>query len=114
TRDRILGDSDWRGVTFTVVDTGGIEVYEPHGGRNTSPLAEGSAEFVREIRAQALIAIEEADLVVLMVDAEYGITAADEEIAEILRRSAKPVLIAANKADSERRRSDATEFYGLK
>ncbi|HVO44381.1 MAG TPA: ribosome biogenesis GTPase Der [Aggregatilineales bacterium] len=114
TRDRILGDCDWRGVTFTVIDTGGIEVYEPHGSRDAAPLAEGSADFVAEIKAQALIAIEEADAVVLMVDADQGVTAADEEIAEILRRSAKPVLVAANKADSERRRIDALDFYSLK
>src|SRR5215831_19469403 len=112
TRDRILGDSDWAGFAFTVVDTGGIEVYEPHG-KQRSLLAEGSANFVPEIRAQALIAIEEADVVVMLVDAEQGITAADEEVAEILRRSDKPVLVAANKADSERRRFDAIEFYGL-
>jgi GTP-binding protein len=113
TRDRILGDSDWRGVTFTLVDTGGIEIYEPRGGRDTNPLAEGSKDFVPEIRAQAMIAIEEADVVVLMVDAEQGITAADQEIAEILRRTDKPILIAANKADNEKRRTDALEFYSL-
>src|SRR5258707_11432413 len=113
TRDRILADSDWRGVEFTVVDTGGIEVYEPSQSRNISPLAEGSADFVPQIRAQALIAVEEADVVVMLVDAEQGITAADEEIAEILRKSDKPVLVAANKADSEKRRFDAIEFYAL-
>jgi GTPase len=113
TRDRILGESDWRGVSFTVVDTGGIEVYEPRGSRDESPLAEGSFQFVPEIRAQALIAIEEADTVIMLVDAEQGITAADEEVAEILRKSNKPVLIAANKADSEPRRANAVEFYGL-
>ncbi len=113
TRDRIFGDADWRGVEFTVVDTGGIEVYEPRGGVRAVPLAEASAQFVSEIRAQALIAIEEADVVVMLVDAEQGITAADEEIAEILRKSNKPVLIAANKADNEKRRADAVEFYAL-
>src|SRR5712691_3046480 len=113
TRDRILGDSDWAGIAFTVVDTGGIEVYEPRNARNVAPLAEGSADFVPEIRAQAMIAIEEADVVVMLVDAEQGVTAADEEVAEILRKSDKPVLVAANKADSERRRFDAIEFYGL-
>src|SRR5260221_1343025 len=113
TRDRILEDSDWRGMAFTVVDTGGIEVYEPRGGRDVAPLAEGSSDFVPQIRAQALIAVEEADVVVLMVDAEQGITAADEEIAEILRKSNKPILIAANKADNEKRRADAVEFYAL-
>jgi GTPase len=113
TRDRIFGESDWRGVAFMVVDTGGIEVYEPRGGRDLRPLAEGSADFVPQIRAQALAAVEEADLVVMMVDAEQGITAADEEIAEILRKTHKPILIAANKADNEKRRTDAVEFYSL-
>src|SRR5258707_5420925 len=113
TRDRILEDSDWRGMAFTVVDTGGIEVYEPRGERDVAPLAEGSSDFVPQIRAQALIAVEEADLVVLMVDAEQGITAADEEIAEILRKTNKPILIAANKSDNEKRRADAVEFYAL-
>src|SRR4051812_47737238 len=84
TRDRILADSDWRGVTFKVVDTGGIEVYQPKGVRDTSPLSEGSVDFVPQIRAQAIQAIEDADVVVMLVDAEQGITAADEEIAEIL------------------------------
>src|SRR5581483_1838333 len=70
TRDRILGDADWRGVTFTVVDTGGIEVYEPRGARDIAPLSEGSVEFIPQIRAQALTAVQEADLVLLMVDAE--------------------------------------------
>src|SRR5258707_15818805 len=62
TRDRILEDSDWRGMAFTVVDTGGIEVYEPRGGRGIAPLAEGSSAFVREIGAQALIGVVQADL----------------------------------------------------
>src|SRR5437762_807159 len=65
TRDRLFGDSDWRGMAFTIVDTGGIEVYEPRGGRDVAPLAEGSAQFVPEIRAQALTAVEEADVVVM-------------------------------------------------
>ncbi|MEP7289468.1 MAG: ribosome biogenesis GTPase Der [Chloroflexota bacterium] len=113
TRDRVLGGSDWRGIAFTVVDTGGIEVYEPSNARNVSPLAEGSADFVPQIRAQALIAVEEADVVVMLVDAEQGITAADEEVAEILRRTSKPIIIAANKADSEKRRENSVEFYAL-
>ncbi|MCC7449214.1 MAG: ribosome biogenesis GTPase Der, partial [Anaerolineae bacterium] len=113
TRDRILGDSEWRGVTFTVVDTGGIEVYQPRGGRDVAPLAEGSIDFVPQIRSQALAAVEEADLVVMLVDAVQGITAADEEVAEILRKTHKPILIAANKADSEKRRVDSVEFYAL-
>ncbi|MCC7206725.1 MAG: 50S ribosome-binding GTPase, partial [Anaerolineae bacterium] len=89
TRDRILGDSDWRGVTFTVIDTGGIEVFDPRKGE--TPLSEASPDFVEEIRAQAVLAIEEADLVVMLVDASQGVTAADEEVADILRRTKKPV-----------------------
>jgi GTPase len=115
TRDRIQSESDWRGVVFNVVDTGGIEVYQPKGSRDVSPLAEGSIEFVPQIEAQALMAAEAADVIVLMVDASQGITAADEEIVRILRRhsSEKPILLAANKADNRKREEDAFEFYGL-
>lgn len=113
TRDRIQSESDWRGVTFRVVDTGGIEVYQPKGSRDESPLAEGSADFVPQIKAQAMLAIEEADVIVMLVDILHGITAADEEIAEILRRTSKPVIIAANKADSPEKFADANEFYAL-
>jgi GTP-binding protein len=115
TRDRIFGESDWNGVIFDVVDTGGLEIYRPRqpGDPVTSPLEEGSRDFVPEIRAQALLAIEEADVIVLVVDAIQGITAADQEIADILLRASKPVLVAANKADNPARREDAFEFYGL-
>lgn len=115
TRDRIQSETDWRGLTFNIIDTGGIEVYQPKGSRDTSPLAEGSAEFVPQIEAQALLAAEAADVIVLMVDAVHGITAADEQIVQILRRSSadKPIIIAANKADNPQRAADAFEFYGL-
>lgn len=113
TRDRLHGVSDWNGVQFTVIDTGGIEVYQPKGTRDESPLAEGSADFVPQIKAQALIAVEEADVIVLLVDSTHGITAADEEIAEILRRTSKPVVVAANKADTIDKGDDAFEFYAL-
>jgi GTP-binding protein len=113
TRDRLQAESDWRGITFNVVDTGGIEVYQPKGSRDTSPLAEGSAEFVPQIKAQALLAVQDADIVIMLVDATYGITAADEEIAEILRRTHKPVFIAANKIDDIKKEGEAVEFYGL-
>lgn len=113
TRDRLQSESDWRGITFHVVDTGGIEIYQPKGTRDVSPLAEGSAEFVPQIRAQAMLAIEEADVIVMLVDAVHGITAADEEIAEILRRTSKPVMIAANKADTMNKFDEASEFYAL-
>lgn len=113
TRDRLQSESDWNGVSFYVIDTGGIEVYEPKGVRDTSPLAEGSADFVKEIRAQAMLAIQDADVVVMLTDIEHGITAADEEIAEILRRSERPVLVAANKADAFKQKNDAMDFYAL-
>lgn len=114
TRDRIQAEADWIGVTFNVVDTGGIEVYQPKGSRNTAPLAEGSVEFVPQIKSQALQAVQDADVVVMLVDAVHGITAADEEIAEILRRNeGKPILVAANKVDAPQRTNDAVEFYGL-
>lgn len=113
TRDRLLAEYEWRGALFRVVDTGGIEVYQAKGARDERPLAEGSAEFVPQIRAQALMAINDADVVVMVVDGVAGITAADEEIAEILRRSEKPVLVAVNKIDDLRRSDNALEFYSL-
>jgi GTP-binding protein len=113
TRDRLQGVFDWNGYDFNVVDTGGIEVYQAKGTRNVAPLAEGSIDFVPQIKSQALMAIEDADAVIMLVDAVAGITAADEEVAEILRRTKKPVLIAANKADTIKREGDAVEFYAL-
>lgn len=113
TRDRLQAESDWRGVVFNVVDTGGIEVYQAKGTRDVAPLAEGSIDFVPQIRAQALVAIEEADVVVMLVDLTHGITAADEEISEILRRTSKPVIVAANKADTVDKFADSMEFYAL-
>ena len=113
TRDRLHGESFWNGITFQVVDTGGIEVYQPAGARDESPLAEGSKDFVREIVEQAMIAIADADVIVQVVDAQFGVTAADEAIAEILRRSDKPVLVAANKIDDRRHEQEAFEFYSL-
>jgi GTPase len=98
TRDRLQGESDWVGVNFVVVDTGGIEVYQPKGARDENPLMEGSIEFVPQIKAQALLAVEEADVVIMLVDAVQGTTAADEEVAEILRRTDKPVMWTRCKA----------------
>jgi GTPase len=113
TRDRIHGDVDWNGVEFTLIDTGGIEVYQPRGGRDTSVLAEGSRMFVEQIKTQALIAIETADVVVQVVDVQQGVTAADEDIANILRKANKPVLVAANKLDHMTQEDDVYEFYTL-
>lgn len=113
TRDRIIDQAEWNGVVFDVVDTGGLEVYQPKGDAPISPLEEGSSHFVQEIRAQALVGIEEADVIVFVVDTLQGITAADEEVATLLRRTSKPVLVAANKADHVGRFDEALEFYGL-
>ncbi len=108
TRDRLYGDAEWNGVPFTVVDTGGLEIAD-----RERPLASASACFLQEIRQQAELAIAEADVIVMLVDAIDGLTPADEDVADVLRRTAKPVLVAANKADSEARRQAALEFYAL-
>jgi GTP-binding protein len=113
TRDRLQGIGNWNGINFHIVDTGGIEVYQPKGARDTSPLAEGSIDFVEQIKSQAMQAVAEADAIIFVVDGQQGITAADETIAEELRATNKPIFIAANKIDDERKLQDAFEFYGL-
>ncbi|MCS7055210.1 MAG: ribosome biogenesis GTPase Der [Thermoflexales bacterium] len=123
TRDRIQAPVTWRGVEFTLVDTGGIEPLEPLRDKDTPALAEASVNFVREIREQAEIAIAEADVVVFTVDAQAGLTAADEAVAEILRKligqrqrqgkSTPPVLVAASKAEAQAPRDASVEFYKL-
>ena len=100
TRDRIYADAEWNGRRFLVVDTGGLEV------------APGDA-IEAGVQEQARLAIAEADVIVLVVDAPAGLTPADEEAAEILRRATAPVLVAANKADNARRELDAAEFWRL-
>jgi GTP-binding protein len=112
TRDRLYGDTDWNGREFTLIDTGGLELGTdiPVGqvGLTGQP-----GDIMQHVMAQAQLAIEEADLIVFMVDARAGITAADEEVAELLRRTSKPVIVGANKADNAARRLDAVEFYAL-
>ena len=110
TRDRLYAEAEWGGIIFTVVDTGGIEVTE---GRSTVPLSEDSERFLPLIRKQAAIAIQDADVVVQVVDGQSGITAADREVAAILRQSRKPVIIAANKLESSKLWDTAYEFYEL-
>ena len=112
TRDRIYGDTDWNGREFTLIDTGGLELGTeiPVGqvGLTGQP-----GDIMKHVMGQAHLAIEEADVIVLMVDARSGITAADEEVAELMRRTEKPVILGANKADNAERRMDAVEFYTL-
>ena len=100
TRDRLYGDAEWNDRRFVIVDTGGLEI-------DTGDPIEA------KVQEQARLAIAEADVIVFVVDAASGLTPADEEAAETLRRAAAPVLVAANKADSDRRELDANEFYAL-
>ncbi len=110
TRDRLYAESEWNGVAFTLVDTGGIEVTQ---GWHTEPLSEDSARFLPMIRHQASTAIQDADVIIQVVDGGKGITAADQEVADILRRSKKPIMIAANKLESIKLWDTAYEFYEL-
>lgn len=119
TRDRMYADAEWNGVRFVVVDTGGLVAGDAQrlGQRIRATSAQHvgveSGLFLEEMRQQAHIAIAEADVVVFLVDVEAGLTADDREVADVLRRSERPVILAANKADSERRRANAVEFYAL-
>jgi len=118
TRDRLYGDAEWNGVPFTVVDTGGLELLPETvaSGRRPGPervLAQDSAPYITMMRAQAELAVEEADAIILVTDAVSGVTAGDEEVADVLRQAEAPVFVAANKADNERRRQEALEFYSL-
>lgn len=110
TRDRLYADAEWGGIGFTVVDTGGIELTE---GRHTAPLSEDSEQFLPLIRQQAAIAMQDADVIVQVVDGQAGITAADREVADILRQAKKPVIVAANKLESSKLWDTAYEFYEL-
>ncbi|MFZ8961382.1 MAG: ribosome biogenesis GTPase Der [Flavobacteriaceae bacterium] len=100
TRDRHYGKSDWNGVTFTLIDTGGY--------------VEGSDDiFQKEIDKQVSLAIDEADAIIFMVDVSEGITPMDEIIANLLRRSQKPIFLTVNKVDSAQRQEETVEFYAL-
>jgi len=116
TRDRLYGDCLWNGVWFNVVDTGGIEILTERRRQAGEPedfLLSASPHYLREIRAQAELAIAEADVVVMVADVRDGITAADQAVADVLRASKKPVLIAANKADNVQMDDQAWDFYSL-
>jgi GTPase len=117
TRDRLVGSAEWCGVPFYVVDTGGIDPSEGGG----TPLSIGSADYINQIRAQAEIAIQDSDVVLFVTDAESGVTPADQEVANILRRNQKktpdgfhpPILLVVNKADNKSLRENAPAFYEL-
>jgi len=100
TRDRHYGKTDWNGVSFSVIDTGGY-------------LAGGDDSFEKEINKQVALAIDEADAIIFMVNVEEGLTGMDESVAELLRKCRKPILVAEKKVDSNNRRNDMHEFYAL-
>ncbi len=100
TRDRNLADVTWQGVEFTLIDTGGLEI------KPDTTIAQG-------IRAQIETAISDADVILDLVDVTDGLTRSDFEIADMLRRANKPVLLAVNKADNDRLEMEALEFYEL-
>ena len=100
TRDRVYGTADWRGRDFTVVDTGGLEL-------------EPGTEIEERVQDQARVAIEEADVILFVVDAAAGIAPLDHDVADRLRRTTKPVLLVVNKADNPRREHEGGEFYAL-
>ena len=118
TRDRLFGEAEWNGRAFHVVDTGGID--PTHGGK--APLSIGSSDFIKEIREQAKVAIDEADAILFVNDGQTGVTAPDLEVADILRRSQKklengtfwpPIFVVVNKAEARERRDEASQFYEL-
>jgi GTP-binding protein len=115
TRDRLYGDTDWGGRNFMVVDTGGLELNpaRPRQGMTGFQAGVSSRLFLEEIRSQVEIAMAEAEVIVFLVDVETGVTGPDEDIAKLLRRTDKPVLLAVNKADNKKRRDQAVEFYAL-
>jgi GTPase len=100
TRDRVYGEAIWGGITFNLIDTGGF-------------VANSDDIFETAIRSQVRVAIDEASIIIYVVDVLTGITDLDQEVANLLRRSDKKVLIAVNKVDNNQRLLDATEFYGL-
>jgi GTP-binding protein len=100
TRDRQYGMAEWNGKTFNVIDTGGF-------------VPRSEDVFEKEIAKQVMIAVEEASALLFMVDAATGITDLDEAMADVLRRTAKPVFLVVNKVDNHERLLEATEFYRL-
>ena len=100
TRDRIYMDANWLNHEFTMIDTGGIEFDE-------------SNHMLASMRQQAQIAMEEADVILFLVDGRAGLTAQDEEVAHVLRRTKKPIVLGVNKIDSPQREVDIYDFYNL-
>src|SRR5574338_921254 len=100
TRDRVYGTAEWNGRRFTVVDTGGLEL-------------QPGTDIEARVQDQARVAVEEADVILFVVDAAAGLAPLDHEVADRLRRASKPTILVVNKADNERREHEAAEFYAL-
>ena len=100
TRDRVIADVEWGERLLTLVDTGGLDEFP-------------ETELWSSVRDQIQVAIEGADVVVMLTDVTTGVTAPDEDVARVLRLSGRHVILAVNKADNELREADAAEFYGL-
>ena len=114
TRDRIYGESDWNGVGFIVIDTGGLEAPETmRAGRAAPADASAPQAVIDHVQNQAQVAIDEADAIVLLVDGRGGLTAADEDVAAVLRLSDKPIFVAVNKAENQQVQQNAVEFWAL-
>jgi GTPase len=121
TRDRLVIETEWSGRVFDIVDTGGIDPTQTGRGGAQQPLSIGSADFIDKIRVQAEIAIQDSDAVLFITDAESGVTPADHEVAQILRKHQRevagqvrpPVVLVVNKCENEARRMAAVEFYEL-
>jgi GTP-binding protein len=117
TRDRLFAESEWNGRRFHMIDTGGID---PTTGE-TTPLSIGSADYIQQIRDQALVAAQEADAILFVVDATTGVTSSDQEVAVLLRSRQKkrdgknwpPLFLVVNKADNKALRDSSVEFYEL-
>ena len=100
TRDRIYADSEWLNTAFTMIDTGGIE-------------PDSQDELLQQMKYQAEIAIETADVILFLTDAKEGITSTDRDVADLLRKSEKPIVLAVNKIDTQEEEAGLYEFYNL-
>jgi len=106
TRDRMYGDAEWQGIEFTIIDTGGLQDEDEY-----DQLA--PREISAHTQNQARFALEEADVILFLVDGATGLSSADHDVAELIRRSEKPVVLGVNKTESEGRRANSVEFYEL-
>lgn len=121
TRDRLFTEVEWTGVVFDIIDTGGLDPTQVGPGKGQEPLSVGSHQFIEQIRTQAEIAIQEADVVLLVVDGQSGITPADREIVQSLRKAQRReedelfprIMLVVNKCENQKVRQNAVQFYEL-